>query len=222
MSNEEKVNNQLIDLSKEEDDIHDKVLDYQRQLMTPLWNKRREIVKQIPNFWSEAISNSPLFDGHSNENDIEAIENLKDFHVEYDDKRPKYRKIVAHFNKNDVFKNENLTKEFTVDEEDGAVLSKTKVEYHSGKEPTDKKKRKAADMDDDDDFDFNFIQWFADDSIPVGAMLSEDIFPRALEYYKGTDESDDDLEEEIELGSDSEEDDEEDEEDEPKAKKSKK
>lgn len=29
------------------------------------------------------------------ENDIEALENLTDFHVEYDDKKPDYRKVVA-------------------------------------------------------------------------------------------------------------------------------
>lgn len=29
------------------------------------------------------------------ENDIEALENLTDFHVEYDDARPGYRKITA-------------------------------------------------------------------------------------------------------------------------------
>lgn len=89
----------------------------------------------------------------------QALENLTDFHVEYDENRPNYRKVTAvsfqyrvsraffietcltlsykqTFKKNDTFKNETLTKEFEIDQEDGnsgKVLSKSTIDYHSGK-----------------------------------------------------------------------------------------
>ncbi|KAI8059564.1 hypothetical protein BC940DRAFT_313413 [Gongronella butleri] len=210
---DERIANELMSLENEQEAVHEKCLEYQRKLMKPLWEKRRDIVKNIPNFWAEVITNSPFFEGPGDENDVEALENLKDFHVEYDENRPNYRKVVAHFGKNGVFKNEVLTKEFTIDKDEGTVISKANVEYHSGKEPNNKK-RKGDDID--ADLDFNFLQWFSDDSIPLGALLTEEVFPGALDFYRGGEDSDD-LDEDIELGSDSEED-----EDEPKPKKAKK
>lgn len=114
-----------------------------------------------------------------------------------------------------------MTKEIAVDpENDGATISKTTIEYHENKGPNNK--RKASD-DDDDDFNVSFVDWFGDDDVRAGIILSEDIFPSAVEYYQGPGESDDDEDEngEIDLDlSDSEDDD--DEEEKPKSKKSRK
>jgi hypothetical protein len=62
------------------------------------------------------------------------------------------------------------------------VISKSNIEYHAGKEPNEKK-RKTTDEEDEDDDDFNmeFVKWFGDDSIPVGAILTEQVFPDAFE-----------------------------------------
>jgi template-activating factor I len=59
---------------------------------------------------------------------------LEDFHVEYDDENPNYRKVTAVFKKNDTFKNETLVKEYLLDPEgDGSVISKSSIEYHKNK-----------------------------------------------------------------------------------------
>ncbi|ORZ15371.1 hypothetical protein BCR42DRAFT_52500 [Absidia repens] len=130
----EQLNDELASLLAKESDIQNQVQVYQRKMMEPLWKERRELAKKIPNFWSDAISHSPMFNLSANdENDIEALENLEDFHVEYDEARPEYRKVVATFKKNSVFKNESLTKEFAMDEDNGTVISKSSIEYHSGK-----------------------------------------------------------------------------------------
>ncbi|CAO3592995.1 unnamed protein product [Absidia cylindrospora] len=179
----EQLNDELASLMAKEADIQNQVQVYQRKMMEPLWKERRELAKKIPNFWSDA-----------------AIENLEDFHVEYDEARPEYRKVVATFKKNDVFKNESLTKEFTTDEETGTVISKSTIEYHAGKEPNNK--RKAGEVK-EDDFDISFLKWFGDESIPTGVVLTEEIFPAAIDYYKGESEDEDD-DDDIELGSDSE------------------
>lgn len=56
MSSEEAINKQLIELQEETDKADREVHAYMRQKMVPIWNKRRGIVKQIPNFWTRVVS----------------------------------------------------------------------------------------------------------------------------------------------------------------------
>ncbi|KAF7727281.1 hypothetical protein EC973_007797 [Apophysomyces ossiformis] len=214
MATDEAIRKELIALEEETDKINNDVQAYTRKLMKPVWEKRREIVKKIPNFWAEVLGNHSFFSLNFSQTDLEAMEKLTDLHVEYDDDKPNYRKVIAVFDKNPVFKNDTLVKEFNLNEEDGEVLSKTTIEYHPGKEPS--KKRKAS--DDDEDFPTSLVEWFGDDDIRIGAILSEELFPGAMEYYENDeeflDEGEDDEEEE-DLGSEDEE------ENEPPAKKTK-
>ncbi|CAO3589199.1 unnamed protein product [Absidia cylindrospora] len=175
-----------------------------------LETKEEEIQKQVeisstsrncqgnPNFWASAISSAPIFSIQLNEQDIE-VKHLVDFDVEYDDARPEYRKVIAVFKENKLIKNETLTKEFTVDDDESKVISKSVIEYHAGKEPTEKPK---TDDDEDDQYIVHFLQWFGDESIPAGVVLTEEIFPAAIDYYNGEDSENED-DEDIELGSDS-------------------
>ncbi|KAL1928874.1 hypothetical protein VTP01DRAFT_2660 [Rhizomucor pusillus] len=219
MSLDESILKELNEINEETEKVSAQIEAYTRKLMTPVWNKRREVVKKIPNFWTHAIGNSAMFGAEPSENDVDALENLTDFHVEYDENRPNYRKVTATFKKNDTFKNETLTKEFEIDQEDGnsgKVLSKSTIDYHSGKAPN-AKKRKAGE-EEDDDFTASFLQWFEDDSIIPGIMLSEEIFPAAVESYQNNEDEDEDADE-IELGSEDEDEDEEEENPKKKQKK---
>ena len=128
---EEVINKELAALNEETLKAGKEVEQFTRKLMIPIWNKRRDVIKKIPNFWTQAvrdlfslfslfffkkviiiiithfsfsfiyiyiytqIGNSPLFALNPSENDIEALENLTDFYVEYDEKRPDYRKVTA-------------------------------------------------------------------------------------------------------------------------------
>lgn len=56
MSSEEAINKQLTKLQEETDKVDREVHAYMRQKMAPIWNKRRDIVKQIPNFWTRVVS----------------------------------------------------------------------------------------------------------------------------------------------------------------------
>ncbi|KAG1466538.1 hypothetical protein G6F56_004670 [Rhizopus delemar] len=80
-------------------------------------------------------------------------------------------------------------------------------------------KRKADALEGDGFFNHSILEWFGDEEIDVGAILTDEIFPNAVDYYKGNDEDDEDDEddEEIDLDLESEE-----EEEAPKAKKSRK
>ncbi|CAO3669123.1 unnamed protein product [Rhizopus stolonifer] len=219
MSIEDIVENQLEALDKETENVMKDVMTYQRRLYVPIWEKRREMGRKIPNFWGIAIGNYPVFSVKTSENDVEALDSLIDFHVEFDEAKPDYRKVTATFKKNRVFKNETLIKEFNVNlKGEGSLISKSTIEYHADKTSN---KRKADALEDDGFFNHSFLEWFGDEEIDVGAILTDEIFPNAVDYYKGTDEDEDDDEddEEIDLDLESEE---EEEEEAPKAKKSRK
>ncbi|KAL9557252.1 hypothetical protein MBANPS3_001483 [Mucor bainieri] len=222
MSTDDLLNDTFNVLEEETMKVAEQVQAYQRKLMDPIYHKRRELIKKIPNFWGTAIGNSPMFAINPSENDLEALDNLTDFHVEYDHEKPDYRKVVATFKKNGVFKNETLTKEITIDPEtEGTTISKTTIEYHENKGPNNKRKAKDED-EDEDDFNYSFVDWFGDDDVRTGIILAEDIFPSAIEYYQGPGDSDDDEDENGEIDLDDESDEDEEEDEKPKSKKSRK
>lgn len=55
MSSEDQATQELLDLEEEALKVADQVQTYQRKLMAPVYAKRREIAKQIPNFWSQVV-----------------------------------------------------------------------------------------------------------------------------------------------------------------------
>jgi template-activating factor I len=56
MSDDEATQNALLELDKESDAVDQQVAAYQRKLMIPIWNKRREVLKKIPSFWGRVVS----------------------------------------------------------------------------------------------------------------------------------------------------------------------
>lgn len=56
MATDEAVAKELENFEAETQEITKEIEAYARKLWAPAWNKRREIVKKIPNFWSQAVS----------------------------------------------------------------------------------------------------------------------------------------------------------------------
>lgn len=56
MSSQDPVNEELLALEEETMKIAEQVQAYQRKLMTPVFEKRRAIAKNIPNFWGQTVS----------------------------------------------------------------------------------------------------------------------------------------------------------------------
>ena len=57
MSSEEAINKQIVEIQEETDKAEREIQAHMRNKMAPIWNKRRGVVKQIPNFWTRVVSN---------------------------------------------------------------------------------------------------------------------------------------------------------------------
>ncbi|CAM0138213.1 hypothetical protein VKS41_001454 [Umbelopsis sp. WA50703] len=219
----DEVQQQLEQISKDTYDADRELAIQRNKLMKPIYSKRREILKQVPNFWGTAMGNHQMISVLFEDVDQELLNNITDFHIEHDEQNPDSYTVSATFSKNNTFENETLTKKITVTEDgDAADVHKSTIKWKSGKGP-DSKKRKAG----DEDFETtSFIEWFGDDDHILGSLFRDDFFPDAIRYYNGDDEDDDEDDEDledIELGSEDEDDeDDEEEEEEPKPKKARK
>lgn len=60
MSLDESILKELNEINEETEKVSAQIEAYTRKLMTPVWNKRREVVKKIPNFWTHAVSLSAI------------------------------------------------------------------------------------------------------------------------------------------------------------------
>lgn len=56
MSVEDIINDGFMVLDEETMKVGEEVSAFQRKLMGPIWYKRREMVKKIPNFWGQTVS----------------------------------------------------------------------------------------------------------------------------------------------------------------------
>lgn len=52
---DEAIQKELIAHEKEMEAARRDIEAYTRKTLAPLWNKRREVVKKIPNFWGQAV-----------------------------------------------------------------------------------------------------------------------------------------------------------------------
>lgn len=56
MSVEDLINDDFAILDEETLKVSEEISAIQRKLMEPIWYKRREMVKKIPNFWGQTVS----------------------------------------------------------------------------------------------------------------------------------------------------------------------
>ncbi|KAF8527965.1 hypothetical protein BU17DRAFT_73626 [Hysterangium stoloniferum] len=198
-----------------------------RETLEPYYIKRREVLKTIPSFWPKAFRNMAGTAVHlQHQMDLDAISYLEDLWVVRDKTEPRCFTLEFHFKSNPYFSNSVLKKEFkylpTVKEEEPnaegitpAMLAfdwdlnvapqATTIQWKDqGKNLTKLYSRIKGDEDDDLPAEpgsfFNFFE-HADDPFDIGAAISTELFPDAIEYFSGTaeameyDDSDDDEDE---------------------------
>uniref|UniRef100_A0A8C6CIM4 Protein SET n=1 Tax=Monodon monoceros TaxID=40151 RepID=A0A8C6CIM4_MONMO len=156
------------------------------KLRQPFFQKRLELIAQIPNFGVTTFVNHPQVSTLLGEEDEEALHYLTRVEVtEFEDTKSGYR-IDFYFDENPYFENKVLSKEFHLNESGNPSSKSTEIKWKSRKDLT---KRSTQ----------TFFTWFTDHSDAgadeLGEVIKADIWPNPLQYYLVPDMDDEEGEE---------------------------
>lgn len=203
------------ELEKINEEASDKVLEIEQkynEIRKPVYDKRNEIIKSIPDFWLTAFLSHPALGDLLNEEDQKIFKYLSSLEVEdYKDVKSGYS-ITFNFNPNPYFEDTKLIKTFTFLEEGTTKVTATPIKWKEGKGiPNgvnhEKKGNKRAPND------VSFFSWFTDteqkddmDDIhdEVAELIKDDLWPNPLTYFNNEepDEEDGDEDEADDEGKD--------------------
>ncbi|RIA93184.1 hypothetical protein C1645_763039 [Glomus cerebriforme] len=160
----------------------------------PIYEKRKNVLKKIPKFWSTVLTKRIFVAQYLATDDYSVIQYIDDLTVEKDENSLYNFKIILSFSENDYFKNKELVKEFIVDADERKIKS-TPIEWFDGRDYT--KKRKA----DEDEDDQSFIKWFSEEntdesSWELGRAIKDEIYPQAWMIYLNEEYEEEDDDEE--------------------------
>ncbi|KAK7317265.1 hypothetical protein RJT34_01341 [Clitoria ternatea] len=211
------------ELEKINEEASDKVLEIEQkynEIRKPVYDKRNDIIKSIPDFWLTAFLSHPALGDLLNEEDQKIFKFLSSLEVEdFKDVKSGYS-ITFNFNPNPYFEDTKLVKTYTFLEEGTTKVTATPIKWKEGKGipngvDHEKKGNKRAPSD------VSFFSWFSDteqkddmDDIhdEVAELIKDDLWPNPLTYFNNEepDEEDgdeDDADDEGKDGEDSDDDD---------------
>ncbi|KAF9298995.1 hypothetical protein BGZ88_002655 [Linnemannia elongata] len=214
----EAVQDQLEVIANETEKVELELANKRYELMLPIFERRRKVIAEIPNFWPTLFK---LNDGTSQmleEADLPIIDHLTDIWVKHDPKDVRNYEIVFTFSDNEYFTNKELIKKVVLNG-DEQTAEKFTINWKEGKDVTKNSKRKK-DADESSD---SFFSWFADDDANLADYIANQLFTEALHLYmNGGEDGDFELESDDEGSVDLDDDEEDEEDDEPSKKKNKK
>ncbi|ERM94443.1 hypothetical protein AMTRI_Chr04g252890 [Amborella trichopoda] len=204
------------ELEKVNEEASDKVLEVEQkynEIRRPVYNKRKEIIQTIPDFWLTAFQSHPALGELLTEEDEKVFKYLQSLDVQdFKDVKSGYS-IAFNFSTNPYFENTKLTKTISFSDEGTSKITGTTIKWKDGMEMpngVDHKKKggKRAFTEE------SFFSWFSDnrqngglsesedESIvcdEVAEIIKEDLWPNPLKYFNNdADEEEMDEEEEDE------------------------
>eukprot|EP00258_Populus_trichocarpa_P016243 XP_006374470.1 NAP1-related protein 2 [Populus trichocarpa] len=216
------------DLEKINEEASDKVLEVEQkynEIRKPVYDKRNEIIKSIPDFWLTAFLSHPALGTLLSEEDQKVFKYLSSLEVEDSKDVKSGYSITFNFESNPYFEETKLTKSFSFHDEGTTEITSTPINWKEGMGlpngvSHEKKGNKRLWADE------SFFSWFGntqpkgmidDMQDEVAEIIKEDLWPNPLSYFN-TDPDDEDFDgdegdEEDKDSDDSEEDDDEQEED---------
>ncbi|CAA2971118.1 NAP1-related 2-like [Olea europaea subsp. europaea] len=235
-ANEEKNGTELIDgelvlsveklqeiqdeLEKINEEASEKVLEVEQkynEIRKPVYDKRSDVIKSIPDFWLTAFLSHPAFSELLTEEDQKIFRYLSSLEVEDSKDVKSGYTITFNFNPNPYFEDTKLTKIFTFLEEGTTKITATSIKWKAGMGISntvaeEKKGNKRSHSEE------SFFTWFSDsqqkDDVneihdEVAELIKDDIWPNPLTYFfDEADEEDSDMDDgDEEKGSDGSEDD---------------
>lgn len=217
------------DLEKINEEASDKVVELEQKynvIRKPIYDKRNDIIKCIPDFWLTAFMSHPALSELLTEEDQKMFKYLNNLEVEdFKDVRSGYS-ITFKFNANPYFEDTTLAKTFTFSDDGVTKIDASQIKWKEGmgipngvsEEKKKGKKRTHAEE--------SFFSWFTSSEHKgdiyeihdeVADIIKDDLWPNPLTYFNNEGEEDfemdDDEDDDEEKGNDVSEDDEEEDED---------
>ncbi|KAK4774932.1 hypothetical protein SAY86_009867 [Trapa natans] len=209
------------ELEKISEEASDKVLEIEQkynEIRKPVYDKRSEVIKSIPDFWLKAFLSHPALGNLLSKDDQKIFQYLCSLEVEDCKDVKSGFSIIFHFNPNPYFEDVLIKKSFNFPEEGEAKATGTSIKWKEGMRLVNgvdhKKKGKKRELSDE-----SFFQWFEDDtdhdviSDEIAEIIREDLWVNPLIYFNQDDVGESDSDEEGGEGDSSEGDDDEEEED---------
>ncbi|KNA20411.1 hypothetical protein SOVF_052350 isoform A [Spinacia oleracea] len=215
------------DLEKINEKASDEVLEVEKkynEIRKPVYDKRNDIIKSIPDFWLTAFLSHPALSELVSEEDHKVFKHLTSIDVEDSKDVKSGYSITFNFSPNPYFEDTKLIKTFTFLDEGTIKVTATSIKWKEGMGipnglDTEKKGNKRSHIEE------SFFSWFSetqhtDDDIhdEVAEIIKEDLWPNPLTYFNNEADEEDfeggDDDEEAKDGSDDEDDDEQEDDDE--------
>ncbi|KAG6602492.1 NAP1-related protein 1-like isoform X1 [Cucurbita pepo subsp. pepo] len=216
----EKLQEVQDELEKVNEEAGDKVLEVEQkynEIRWPVYVRRNEIIKTIPDFWLTAFLSHPALCDLLSEEDQKIFRHLDSLKVE-DQKDVKLGySIILNFNENPYFEDRKLEKTYTFFEDGAIKITGTTIKWKDGSGASNgvngEKKGKKRPLIED-----SFFSWFGETKEEditelhdeVAEIIKEDLWPNPLKYFNNEideDEEDSDGEEEEEENGDEDDDD---------------
>lgn len=198
----EEIQSEITNLNEKASEEILKVEQKFNKLRRPHFEKRNEVLKDIPNFWLTSLANhpiiAPMIESAEDEDCLHYMVNLDV--EEYEDIKSGY-KLKLHFVNNPYIKNEVIVKEFQIVSSEEVLSSSTPIEYkdtpkgQSLKQVVDtsiaqfKRSRRPGQVQQ------SFFAWLTEPSESgtdeIAEILKDQVWPSPLEFFFASPEEDD-------------------------------
>lgn len=171
------------ELLEEQNSAEEKIFEYSLTVLRPLYEKRQALVSTIPGFWSSVLEASELLAEYITYEDTEAIDSLKDIHIDWDADNVKNFTISLTFGDNSYLESTVLKKRFVYNADlQRHVSEKVEISWKPGKNLTNPRPGR----------DTSFFNWFAyegtdendDEGSEIAQIIRDDLYPHALDLYR--------------------------------------
>ncbi|XP_009613885.1 NAP1-related protein 2-like isoform X2 [Nicotiana tomentosiformis] len=192
------------ELEKINEEASDKVLKVEQEyseIRKPVYDKRNDIIKAIPDFWLTAFLAHPVLGRLLNEEDLKIFKFLSSIEVEDSKDVKSGYSITFNFNANPYFGNKKLSKTYTFLEDGPTMISGTTIKWEKGmgipNVVAHKKKGKKRSRDKE-----SFFRWFSevtqkdeDEDLEiqdeVADIIKDDLWPNPLNYFENDPDEED-------------------------------
>ncbi|CAM6107941.1 unnamed protein product [Calypogeia fissa] len=190
----EKLQEVQDELERVNEEASDKVLEVEQkynEIRRPVYNKRNEIIQNIPDFWLTAFLSHPVLCDLLSDEDQKVFKFLESLDVEdFKDVKSGYS-ISFTFKTNPYFEDTKLTKVFRFSDEGTTSVSGTHPKWKDGMDLTngvvhEKDNHKRLHSED------SFFKWFGEsqqkESVEgiqdeVAEVIKDDLWPNPLKYF---------------------------------------